>query len=298
MEGESNPVIIEANIERTRAEMSGTIDAIQDRLDPEHLSEQAVATASQVADQARDVAKYAIDEAKAAVQDLAGQATTAVRASTVGRVEQMTASTRETARSMQGDMFTMIRQNPIPAALAAAGIGWLWMSRSSADPRSHGYSPYGRDDSSYGQGFSHGGERGWQSASPGQVAGQAQDMAGQALSQAQDTAGQAFSQAQGAAGQMQHQARSAVSGIAAEPVALGALGLIAGAVAGFILPETEQEHQLLGDARGRMADRVQEVAGQTMDTVQRVATEVGKTAVQEAQGAIQQRERPASASAS
>ena len=50
-------------IELTRAEMTSTIDAIQDRLDPEVLSEQAK-------DTAHDVTDHAIREAKEAAREI------------------------------------------------------------------------------------------------------------------------------------------------------------------------------------------------------------------------------------
>jgi hypothetical protein len=294
--GSADSAAIAEDIEQTRNEMDQTIGAIQDRLDPERLTEQAVDAATEVTVQARDaakdVAKFAIDEAKSAVRELADQARGAVRDSTVGRVEQMAASTRNTAMEVQGDMFTIIRQNPIPAALAAIGIGWLWMSRSGSaqdSTRGYGYTPYGY-------------ESGWQSGSSGRFGGQGHDMTGQAqhmasqvVGQAQGMAGQAqqlaeqtFGQAQDTAGRMQYQAKSVVQDMAADPVALGALGLAFGAVAGLLLPETEPEAKIFGEARAQVSDRVQEVAGQAVETVQRVASEVGQTAINETRGAMEQ----------
>jgi hypothetical protein len=305
--GSADSAAIAEDIEQTRNEMDQTIGAIQDRLDPERLTEQAVDAATEVTVQARDaakdVAKFAIDEAKSAVRDLADQARGAVRDSTVGRVEHIAASTRNTAMEVQDDMFTVIRQNPIPAALAAIGIGWLWMSRSesSHEPtRGYGYAPYGYEsgwqrgqtDRSRGQGQTMTGQA-EQMAS--QVMGQAQGMAGQAQQMAEQTVGQAqhmaeqkFSEAQDAAGRMQYQAKSTVQDMAADPVALGALGLAFGAVAGLLLPETEPEAKIFGEARAQVTDRVQGVAGQAVDTVQRVAADVAETAINETRGAMEQ----------
>jgi len=75
---EADPEVIAADIEQTRDEMSSTIEAIQERLDPERLQQQAVSTATEVSEQAvtaateiteqakeaaKEVAKFAIDEA-------------------------------------------------------------------------------------------------------------------------------------------------------------------------------------------------------------------------------------------
>src|SRR5574338_1520952 len=76
-----DPDAIEQDIEQTRAEMSGTIDAIQERLNPEALKAQAKeaahdATIGRVID--------AKDQAVEKVQDLTQQATDKVREMTGG----------------------------------------------------------------------------------------------------------------------------------------------------------------------------------------------------------------------
>jgi hypothetical protein len=52
--------------------------------------------------------------------------------------------TRDTAESVRGDLFTTIKRNPVPAALAAIGLGWLWSNRAGGSQGSHGpATPYG-----------------------------------------------------------------------------------------------------------------------------------------------------------
>jgi len=325
----SDPEVIAENIEQTRAEMSETIGALQDRFDPDRLAGQAVETATEVTEQARDAAKdavkYAIDEAKAAIRELvddgtfkrltdqavvaAGQITDqakdaakettthaigeakaavremtdqakgAVRASTVGRVEQVAGMTRESAQEMGTDMLTLIRQNPLPAAIAAAGIGWLWMQRSSDETaysgQSNGYR-YSQQGNGYGESASH-------------VMGEASQRVGSIVDQAKEMTGQVAGQAQSGAGQLQSTAKSAVKGISADPLAVAAVGVVLGAVAAIMLPPTEKEQQLMGDARERVVNRVQEMGGETVEKVQQVASEVGKTVAREveAQGLTQ-----------
>ena len=325
---ESDPEVIVEDIEQTRADLTSTLEAIQDRLDPEALTDQAVGAATEVTEQARDAAKevveFAIGEAKAAVRELADQAGSAVRGATVGRVEQMATQTRDTAQQAQAGLLSTIKQHPIPAAMAAIGIGWLWTHRASGGQqgpsttayggRSNYDSPY-REYGSYrpeapgqmgagiegyrgsGQfgsgsgGQSSGGSHPLEAA--GQAVGQAQEAAGQAVGQVQETAGQVAGQVmeqtqqmasrvQDAAGQMPSQARGAFwQMIETNPMAVGALGAVVGGVAALLLPETEQENQLLGEARDRVMERVQEVASETVDKVEHVATEVGST-IQEA----------------
>jgi vacuolar-type H+-ATPase subunit H len=59
----------------------------------------------------------------------------------------------------------------------------------------------------------------------------------------------------------------------AQPLVFGAVGLAMGAALGAILPRTEAEDRLMGEARESMAERVGEAAREGMDTVRNVAGE-------------------------
>jgi hypothetical protein len=297
-ETSDDPELIAAEIETTRGEMTQTVDAIQDRLDPERITGQAVDAATEVTEQARDaakdVAKYAIDEAKTAVRELADQAKQSVRASTIGRAEHMATQSRGAAEEIGSEMLTIIRQNPLPAALTAAGIAWLWMQRPSGtsydDARYQSYPYQGYRGSYQGSSGQMAGQvqqaasqmAGQAQHTAEQVAGQAQQVAGQVVGQAQEMTGQFAGQAQQTAEQLQYRAKSALEGISADPLTIGALGIAMGAVAALLLPETEQERQLMGDARDRVMDRAQAMGAETIDKVQQVAKEAGKTVMEEA----------------
>jgi hypothetical protein len=282
----TDPAVLTEDIEQTRAEMGETIDAIQDRLDPERLTNQAVDAATEVTVQARDaakdVAKYAIDEAKLAVRELADQATTAVRRSTIEKVEHMAMNTRDSAQTTGNDVLSLIQHNPIPAALAGIGLGWLWMKRSSAASADYGRVRYGYGYASDNAGYSAGGPMTGMTDTAQQIASDAQQKATQVVDQTQQMASSIAGRAENTAGQMQDTTMSIAEGISANPIALGALGLALGAAAALILPETEQEDQLLGEARDRVMDRVQNAAGETAEKVQRVAAEARQSALREA----------------
>jgi hypothetical protein len=89
-----NPEVIRAEIEQTRSELSGTINAIQEKLSPQNLVEQA----------------------KESVRD-----------ATIGRVEQMVSDAKDTARESGDNLMQMVRDNPLPAAIVGLGLGWLFM---------------------------------------------------------------------------------------------------------------------------------------------------------------------------
>jgi hypothetical protein len=330
---DSDPDAIAADIEQTREEMSGTIEAIQERLDPQQLSQQATEVTEQAREAAKDVAKYAIEEAKAAVNEVTSQAKASVREATIGRVEHMAMYTRDTAESVRGDLWTTIKQNPVPAALAAIGIGWLWSNRSggasqrssyarsgnyrgethsdwsyqSSGAGSPYYGSYGTEGGSassgtiggYGSSGTHGRQFDQQDGQGqqmgGQIMGQAQERvgqvqekAGQVVGQAGQVVGQVPYQMRERAGQVQQQAQGFWQMMESNPVAVGALGTVLGGVAGLLIPETEKENQLMGEARDRVVGSVQEMAGETVAKAQLVAEEAGRSAMEAGQAAIEE----------
>ena len=138
-----DPDAIEHEIEQTRAEMSGTIDEIQERLNPDRLKAQAReaahdATIGRVVD--------AKDQAVEKVQDLATQATDKVRSLTGGNGEEshgdaagQTNQFTGTARDAGSNIVETIRANPVPAAIAGAGLGWFLTQRSDHNESRSGY---------------------------------------------------------------------------------------------------------------------------------------------------------------
>jgi hypothetical protein len=84
------------------------------------------------------------------------------------------------------------------------------------------------------------------------------------------------------AGQVQHQAQGFWQMLQENPIAAGALGLGIGAIAGMAIPETEKEHELMGETRDRVVGSVQDVAGEKLGQAQHIAEEVGRTAMEEA----------------
>ncbi|MBV8083283.1 MAG: DUF3618 domain-containing protein [Chloroflexi bacterium] len=98
-----------ARIAGKRAEMSATIECIQTKLDPQRIK---------------------------------NQVTTSVREATVGRAQTMFDNTRY-------GLMDRVRENPIPAAMAAIGLGWL-LTRKPENPTSRGgYRRHWDDDYTY-----------------------------------------------------------------------------------------------------------------------------------------------------
>lgn len=281
---------IRDDIESTRANMSETINAIEEKLSPQRLTQQA-----------KDV----------------------VHDATIGRVEHAMNDMTDSAREGGHTLLDTVRQNPIPVALAGIGLGWLIMeTRQTANERSARQSrryqggryypdqygsqygnQYGQQyrgqyggyaqPQRYGAGYTAGGyttgyqgtAQSTQDSSPSLTdraqdkLGQAQDKLGQVTDQVQNAGGQLQDQAQQVAGQIQDQAQYQMGrarGWFADtmddnPLAIGLIALGVGALTGFALPETDKERQVMGSASSQVMQKAQDVAQDTAQKAQQVA---------------------------
>lgn len=120
-----DPQRLREELRQTRAEISETIDAIQERLDPDRLK----------------------NEAKSAIRVATiGRVETAWE-SAVERVEDVANRANYTARDTGDGIFDTIKRNPLPSAIAGLGLGWLFMNRSGSrgsypEYRSYAGQPY------------------------------------------------------------------------------------------------------------------------------------------------------------
>jgi ElaB/YqjD/DUF883 family membrane-anchored ribosome-binding protein len=290
---------IRENIEQTRAEMSETINAIQERLSPANLKEQVMEEVREQFQEAKDT----------------------VRQATIGKVEDMVQSASNTVYETRRTIVQTIRENPIPAALVGIGLGWLWMNArsnessryrsavgrrgsygdayggaeryregsvgygqvgyGSAVPRGDGYAPV---SSNYPAGRNEGTGRGTldrAQEAASSLASTAQEKVSGAVSQAQETATYLADQAQR---QTRYAGERLQDALEDNPLAVGAVALALGAAVGFSLPLTNKENQLMGEARDTLVDKAQTLAQDTMQTVQRVAervTDETKTAIKD-----------------
>jgi len=302
---------IRADIEQTRADMSETINALQERLSPSNLKEQAQEQISEVKEQVKEQVREQFHEAKEMV-----------RAATIGRVEDMVQSAGDSVNDARYTVMETIRQNPIPAALVGIGLGWLFMNRRSATPIRYsgrgnvrGVSQYydDRRPYDYAPGYSSGGMRGQsqgfvgnavdrvqQTAGDvaGSVTGTASNVAGTVSDTASNVASTVSDTASNLADQAQYQAQRLEDRfqqqLGENPLVVGAVALALGAALGLAVPTTEKEDQLMGEARDTLFERATEAAAQTaaqgMDKVQQAAGQVASASEGTAQtmGKIQQ----------
>src|SRR3712207_9386121 len=109
----------------------------------------------------------------------------------------------------------------------------------------------------------------------GDAASEAQDRAGEVASRAQDRvsnlADQARYQARRGSGGFQRMVRE-------NPLAMGALAIGAGAAGGLAIPQSTQEHGVMGGARGTVGAKAGEKGADGQKKVQRVAEEAQRAA--------------------
>jgi hypothetical protein len=235
---------IRADIEETRYEMGGTLEALGDKLDPGRVMEQAKDN---------------------------------VREATIGRVEDAVESVGATTRGITDMVLETIKRNPIPAAIAGAGLAMLWMNRAQTDGRNVSYRRYS-DRYPYDRrsGIAEG--AGNAAGSVGEGVGRAAGSVGESVSSVAVSVGEG---AQQAAGEVAYRGREAASQIGTQfdrilqssPLALGAVALGAGAVVGTLVPETEREREVLGDASKQVGTTVRDTVSDAMATVEEKADE-------------------------
>ncbi len=268
-------------LELTRADMTSTLDAIQERLDPEIIAEHAKDTAQDVTDyairEARQVAREIIDHARVqateAVRDVTGQATLALRASTIGKVEMMARNATDTAGGLRQTVVETIKANPMPATVVGLCLGWMLLNRPSGSDSLQGAAANAAEHTA-GQVVAVRAQE-----TVGQVADQVQGTADQVMDQVHETSGQMFDQVQEQASRAQGFLQRQLE---ANPLLVGAVAVTVGGVLAGTVRSTPRENQLLGDTRDRLMGTARDLTQETMHKVGRVVDEAQQAATREA----------------
>ncbi|MEO7521436.1 MAG: DUF3618 domain-containing protein [Gemmatimonas sp.] len=305
-EGGEDTAAIRAGITETRGRLSDTLNELGERLNP-HVVKQ------QVTERVKE----------------------GIREATIGRVEHMARSAKDTVNATRSGITDTIRENPVPAAMVAAGLAWLLFNgkRESRDTghrsSDRGYDrlrdggAYARSGSQFAGSYPYDSDyesiesEGRVSRVVGDVrdrvenaaenvadtvkhgAGQLAERGRHLVDQGRELADRASSAASSAAHKVSDRAHDMTRTAATRttqgarrvedsfyqnPLAIGAVTLAIGVMAGLAAPTTDREVELMGDARDRMADRVRDVAhdakDKAMDVAHRVVDET-KSALQE-----------------
>ena len=158
-----------------------------------------------------------------------------------------------------------IRQNPLPAAMAAIGIGLLVMNRSNGRSayRADRYWEGGwRDADEYRTGYGTGSGM---TERAGETLDQVGQKAGRVASDVRSTVGELPDQVGTTARDVGWNAQRALED---NPLAVGAAAFAIGAAIGMALPETEVERNVLGQATDRAIDTAQRTASEAVQQLE------------------------------
>jgi ElaB/YqjD/DUF883 family membrane-anchored ribosome-binding protein len=266
-DGDAKVDALVEHIEHTRSEMTETVDEIQARLDPANIVNAAKET---------------------------------VREATVGRVEEMANVAADVASDVEyraketsTGIVDTIRRNPIPAALAGIGIGWLWMNRDKGAEAGWGgtYSYSDRRWDRERRGYrvrsaTHpvrevGQAVGTRASAAAEAAEDARDELGrrtsQAVGSASDAAGDVIEDARRIAGQVPEGVQDVTREVSntterifdENPLAVGMAAVAVGAAIGMALPATRTERRVLGPTTNRLVDQAQEAIARPLEDAER-----------------------------
>jgi ElaB/YqjD/DUF883 family membrane-anchored ribosome-binding protein len=252
-------------IEQTREEMTTTVEAIGDRLDPANI----------------------VSGAKDAVRD-----------ATVGKVEDMTNQATDfigdaTANVQEagGGLVETVRRNPVPALMVGVGIGLLWRSWTSGNGNGSGRSMYRmadrrdadswRDPDRWRGGATYSDASGSRRASIGDRAGDVADAVGErvdAVGGRVDAAGERVGEmGDQFAGTARDYAATATQVVTDNVLAAGVVAAAVGAAVGLLLPATETERRVMGDAGNKVIDAAQTTASEAMSGMESGTTSAQST---------------------
>lgn len=251
---------IRADIEKTRERLGETVEALGAQLNPTNLKQRV---------------KDGVHEA------------------TIGRVQHMASNTRDRIAETSRSLAQTIRENPLPAAMAAAGLGWLLLSSRDQRPTTTRFMDGEPDEFAIPDESYHAtGVRGRVRGVAENVADKAQDLTDRAqdatqrvvekaketgervVNRARETGERIADRTDDAMVRVRRTARSATDRVESQyeesPMGIGAVALALGLAIGLSVPGTRKETELMGDARDRLVDKTRERIADTTDKVERV----------------------------
>ena len=204
-EASSDTQAMREEIASTRMRMSDTLDEIGERLNPQTI---------------KDNVKDSIREA------------------TIGRVNDMARNATDSIQRSTSGIANVVRDNPIPAAMIAIGLGWMFFNGGKSDDANrapHAMASRGQDNAT---GVSTG------------IKNTASDVAASVKDKTGELADSVKERAQHLASTVAETTRRGQGRVEetyrANPLALGAVAVAAGLAVGLAAPATDRERRMLG----------------------------------------------------
>jgi hypothetical protein len=273
------PPEIERDIARTRGDLAQTLDALERRLDPRRIAEKGIDMLSNNLLNSETVNR-GVEAVRANPIPVAliGIGAAWLAASSTGMVDRLAKDERiEAVRRRVGDFADDVGQKASDMASSVAGTiglgGGTNDDDSSAKPLGHTGNPIVDASADQGNGWMH------------QVSGMAQDT----LRSARETM---IDVPVGYASDGASRIADKVSGaFERHPLAVGAVGIMAGMLVAALLPMTKMESDLLGDSSNQLWQKAREagedVVTRVRDTATQAATKVaGQVAAEVTEQAI------------
>lgn len=287
---------IRAQIEETRSQMGETIDAIQEKLSFQNISEQ-------VKEQVSEHINSAIETAKDSVYS--------ATIGNLGKAGKFMQNVGKEISKTEAGRFA--RKNPFPLVLIGLGVGLLAYEGfgKGKSRRTYRYSDY--DNDSRDRGYRDSGTFSTLKSAANSATGKISDTASSAYDSVSSTTGNAIDSVKGAAtsayGSVTDSANKAYSAVSdyagtayekageygqqaretydqyieENPLAVGAVALAVGAAIGLAIPATRYESEVMGEYSQQLLDKAQTAAGGLVDRVKEVAAEAKSTLSEEVQ---------------
>lgn len=264
---------IKARIEGTRREMGETIDAIQERLSFNNISEQVKGEVTEKINDVWETAKYTTIRKVGEIMGYVNQGIEELGDTQAGRVA---------------------RNNPVAISLIGLGVGMLLVNLYRKDSsREYEYSRrnIAAGDSTYADardkvGSAAGSAYETASSTAGSAYGAVTGAASGAYNKASDAAGYAYQSVGNVAGKAYDQVGnlgSSVKDVAGKaydqydyyieenPLAVGAVALAVGAAVGLSIPATRYESRLMGETRDRLMQQASNQIGELVKNAGEIA---------------------------
>ena len=245
---------IRSEIDRTREDMGETLDAIQDRLNPRNA-------ASRAAGNVRDAAVGRMRQVAHTIQD------------------RMPGSRRQAYDSRHGyGFFDRVRENPVPAVLAATGLAWLAFAGRREDQQ-YRRAIYGSTRG--GRAFVQEGridvstEESYGSDVAGYRGGDMDEGSGSTMRRASEALSSTGERLRRRSTDVGYRARRFAE---YSPIAAAGVAAAVGLAIGMMIPETERENELMGETRDSLLEKGKDTVRQTAQRVQDTAKDVQRAA--------------------